>query len=638
LERWKRGLNKVQLATMTRKQEEGPRSPWEEEIEQEDDPGRPKRVTFRPNTFQPTLEDQTRKFIAMKRKGLTGAPRAFMTKAMALVPPNTTNSGAPLAGKDPVLWWRAMKHKHWREAWNKELETLWDMGAFTWEVAPPGANVISSKILWKTKRDEDNNVERHKARGVAMGNTQVEGETYWETFAPTVRMDTVRMFFKLAARKRWNMRQADVDAAFLIPLLPKDEVIYMKPFPTMVPPEGKENCVLRLRRPLYGIKQAPYHWNKEMSGFLEGEGYVQSSDPCLYLKKDVNGDVVSAVLFHVDDLLCTGEDKENDKFIRRLKEKYAIKDMGEPTLFLGIRVDKTPKGYTWCQDAYLERLAQKFNMHNTTRKRRTPIQTRLYHEQDGEAANAKTYRQLVGGLMYLMICTRPDICFAVNQLTRHFQAPQKHHLQAALNVLAYLLSSKTHGLAFEEEKGCQVQGIVAYKRGYKEEEEKEEEMKTRKLTAWSDADWAGDKEDRKSTTGYLLQLGNSVVSYRCQKQSLTATSSTVAELIALELATKEVLWQRKLFQEMFNESPGTVPIMEDNQGAKTLSDNNKFSHKTKHLPIKYFFCREKVKFKEISVDKVNTKDQLADIFTKPLGPQLFLPLREKLGVIDVRLK
>jgi hypothetical protein len=219
----------------------------------------------------------------------------------------------------------------------------------------------------------------------------------------------------------------------------------------------------------------------------------------------------------------------------------------------------------------------------------------------------------------------------VNQLTRHFQEPQAHHWKAALTTLAYLKTTRSYGLAFEEEEnGSRIQ---AYTRGVRDLTDEEG---TNELVAWSDADWAGDEEDRKSTSGYLLQLGSCVISYRSQKQQITATSSTTAELIALSLATKEVLWEKKLYEEMFDAPAGTVDIMEDNAGAKILADNNKFSHKTKHLPVRHFFCREKVKSQEISVKKVSTKDQLADIFTKPLGPQVFIPLREKLGVTNLR--
>jgi hypothetical protein len=602
------------------------RSAWEEEIEEEDEQPRPKRVTFKPNTFQPTLEDQTRRYLAMIKKGHRGTPRAFIARARAFVA-----STPSILDDDPVRWQEAMKHEHWRQAWDKELQMLWKMGAFEWTKAPPGAKIIGSQIVWKTKRDENNKIEKYKARGVARGDQQVYGDSYFDTFAPTIRIDTVRMLFTLAARRKWNMWQGDVHSAFLIPKLPDEEIIYMRPFATMAPPKGKEGYVLRLRRSLYGIKQAPMLWNKEMCDFLETQGYRASSDPCLFLKRGEDNKVESAVLFHVDDILCTGEDAKIKEFTEALKAKYAISDLGEPKLFLGIAIKKTKSGYTWSQEAYLERLLAKFNMEQA-RLKKTPIIDRLYKEEGGEQAEATKYRQLVGGLMYLMMCTRPDICFAINQLTRHFQDPQVHHWKAALRTLAYLKSTKSCGLVFEDI--LHNKNLKAYTRGVREHTD-EEAQDVELLKAWSDADWAGDKQDRKSTTGYFLQLGSCVISYRCQKQAITATSSTTAELIALTLATKEVLWQKKLFQEVFDAEAGTVSIMEDNQGAKILADTNKFSHKTKHLPVKYFFCREKVKSKEISVEKVSTKDQLADIFTKALGPQIFIPMRKKLGVVDL---
>lgn len=252
------------------------------------------------------------------------------------------------------------------------------------------------------------------------------------------------------------------------------------------------------------------------------------------------------------------------------------------------------------------------------RARRTPISSRLYREEGAPLADATRYRSLVGALMYLMVCTRPDICFAVNQLTRHFQLPQAHHWEAALRVLAYLKATKRLGLSFPGGYGEET--MRAYFKGVRELTDSE--GVSAGLIGWSDADWAGDEQDRKSTSGYLVQMeSGAILSYGCRKQSITADSSAVAELIALDLVSKEVLWQKKLYEQLFQRSAGTVPIMEDNQAAKTLAESHKFSQKVKHLATRYFACREKVDHKDISVDWVRSSEQLADIFTKPLGSE-----------------
>ena len=609
--------------------------PWtEEEHKHDTGPRRSGRATGRPNTFQPTLEDQTRKFL--KSADREGVPSAFFAAALRLCDDEAEQTLKALlaAGEDedqdveddPVQFGEAMKKEHWRLAWRDELRKQEENGTYVWERAPPGAKVLGNMAVFRTKRDEHNNVVQHKARGVAMGNRQTAGDgTFQETFAPTVRMDTVRMFFAKAVEMGWPIRQADVVAAFLIPELSEDEVIYMRPFPGMIPPKGKEGCVLRLRKSLYGIKQAPYKWNKEMCSFMISQGYSPSSDPCLFLKKKEDK-VVSITLFHVDDLLSSGEPQEVAHFMAALKKRFPIKDMGEPAHFLGMKISKTSAGYTWSQEAYLERLLEKFSM-TEGRARETPISGRLYKQEEGVPTNAKKYRQLVGGLMYMMICTRPDICFALNQLTRHFQEPQEHHWKAALRVLAYLRGTKSLGVAFGKEESQRMKAFTRGKRDLTNEEGS-------RLVGWTDSDFAGDEESRKSTMGYLIQLGaGTIISFGCRKQAITATSSTTAELIALNWATKEVLWQKKLYNEIFDNDAGTVTIMEDNMGAKTLSESNKFSQKTKHLAVRYFFCREKVESKEIAVDHVKTAEQLADIFTKPLGPQVFVPLREKMGMV-----
>jgi hypothetical protein len=586
---------------------------------------RPVRARAAPERFQTSAAYDQR----MYQYAARGLLRARMAKGLAL-------SAVPGDGeekKDPKSYKAAMRYAHWREAYGRELQKLKRNGTYEWEKAPDGATVLGNQVVWKTKRDENNKVKEHKARVVARGDGQKEGDgTFSETFSPTVRMDTVRMLFALAAEKGWDLRQADVDSAFLIPTLDEDEVIYMRPPPGLKPPRGKEGCVLRLRKSLYGIKQAPRKWNKEMCGLLESAGYEQSLDPCLFLKFSESRELLSAVLFHVDDVLCAAPEDERETFMQALGARFPIKDLGEPKHFLGIRVTKLPGGgFAWSQQAYLDRVLEKFGMVGA-RARRTPIAARLYREEGAEPADATQYRSLVGALMYMMICTRPDICFAVNQLTRHFQLPQKHHWEAALRVLAYLKTTRRLGLSFPG--GRSAKPMRAFFKGLRDLTDNEGVEAG--LIGWSDADWAGDEEDRKSTSGYVVQLASgALMSYGCRKQSITADSSAVAELIALDLVTKEVLWQKRLFEQLFRRSAGTVPIMEDNKAAKTLAESHKFSQKTKHLATRYFACREKVDRKEVSIDWVKSAEQTADIFTKPLGEQIFCPLRVKLGMVEV---
>lgn len=618
--------------------------------EEEDTVERPmrERRQTRPATYDPDEIDAVE---ALVRAGLTdregnvlddGPVSARLLRALytsmagpiAAARASVAQGGSGPTQADPTNFSEAMKYAHWRKAFYSEVAKLWKNGTFRWERAPQGAKILGNQVVWKTKRDESNRVTKHKARVVARGDGQKKGDgTFSETFAPTVRMDTVRMLFALAVERGWKLGQADVESAFLIPFLSEDEVIYMRPPPGVEPPPGKEGCVLRLLKSLYGIKQAPRKWNKEMHEFLLSAGYEQSVDPCLFLKRDhASGEVLSAVLFHVDDVLCAASDEERAVFMRALGERFPITDLGEPTHFLGIRVSKLPGGgYAWSQEAYLDRVLERFNM-TEARPRRTPISARLYREEGESPADAVKYRQLVGALMYLMICTRPDIAFAVNQLTRHFQSPQMHHWKAALRVLAYLKTTRELGLSFP--RGCGPAEMEACFKGCRDLTDAEGSKAG--LVGWSDADWAGDEEDRKSTTGYAVQLRNgTLLSYGCRKQSITADSSAVAELIALNSATKEVLWQKRLFVELFGRDAGTVSIKEDNVAAKTLAESHRFSHKTKHLATRYFFCREKVDEKEVSVDWVKSSEQTADIFTKPLGEQIFVPLRAKLGMVVI---
>lgn len=603
-------------------------SETEVDTDSEEHQPRPRRATGKPDTYQPTLHDQTRQFVkelartrelarkeAQQKLRTTKSKKQVAGYTLAAALSATAQAEAHMSRTnnqegDPVNFYEAVKHPHWAAAWDKELNALKKKGVWREEIPPDGANIMGNKVVFKTKRDENNNITKYKARGCGKGFTQIKDVDYNETFAATVRMDTVRMFFKLAAQRSWNMRQADVDNAFLNASIPDDEPLYMEPFPGMKVKPGHK---LRLLKALYGTKQAGRLWGKELQGHLRSVGYTPSHDPCLWLKHR-EGKLVAAVLYHVDDILSGGHDKETAAFIKDLAKRFNISDMGEPKFFLGIRITKVSGGYAWSQDAYVERLLHDAGMQDCN-PRKTPSTARLYRHEEAEAMNTKQqkgYRRLVGGLLYLNTCTRPDISVATNQLTRHFSEPQRHHMKAAKHLLAYVAGTKNHGLIFVKEESP-------------------------KLECWVDADWAGDVTDRKSTSGTLVKIGSSIMSSSCRKQTVVATSTTAAELIALSAACKEVMWQAKLYRQLFEEEPTPIEIFEDNRGAKLIADDpDRFSAKTKHLDIQHFFCQEQVEKGTVFVTAVPTDDQIADILTKPLGAQKFTPLRKRIGVVDCK--
>jgi hypothetical protein len=189
------------------------------------------------------------------------------------------------------------------------------------------------------------------------------------------------------------------------------------------------------------------------------------------------------------------------------------------------------------------------------------------------------YRQAVGALMHLMVATRPDIGFAVSYVSRYMSDPQLHHVQAVKRILRYLQNTKSYGLRFEKKSKLE-------------------------LCGYSDADWAGDTSDRKSTSGYIFQLGNTTISWGSKKQSSVALSTCEAEYIALSLAIQEGKWIENLFNELLssiNMEPCKLKIFEDNQSCIKMSKNPVDHGRAKHIDIKYHYIRDEIKQGNVQV-------------------------------------
>nr|AAD19784.1 putative retroelement pol polyprotein [Arabidopsis thaliana] len=504
---------------------------------------------------------------------------------------------------EPKHFKEAVQIKVWNDAMFTEVDAL-EINK-TWDIVdlPPGKVAIGSQWVFKTKYNSDGTVERYKARLVVQGNKQVEGEDYKETFAPVVRMTTVRTLLRNVAANQWEVYQMDVHNAFLHGDL--EEEVYMK-----LPPgfrHSHPDKVCRLRKSLYGLKQAPRCWFKKLSDSLLRFGFVQSYEDYSLFSYTRNN-IELRVLIYVDDLLICGNDGYMlQKFKDYLSRCFSMKDLGKLKYFLGIEVSRGPEGIFLSQRKYaLDVIADSGNL--GSRPAHTPLeQNHHLASDDGPLlSDPKPYRRLVGRLLYLLH-TRPELSYSVHVLAQFMQNPREAHFDAALRVVRYLKGSPGQGILLNADPDLT-------------------------LEVYCDSDWQSCPLTRRSISAYVVLLGGSPISWKTKKQDTVSHSSAEAEYRAMSYALKEIKWLRKLLKELGIEQSTPARLYCDSKAAIHIAANPVFHERTKHIESDCHSVRDAVRDGIITTQHVRTTEQLADVFTKALGRNQFLYLMSKLGV------
>ena len=384
-----------------------------------------------------------------------------------------------------------------------------------------------------------------------------------------------------------------------------DEEVYILPPAGYTKAEGK---VCRLKRSLYGLKQASRQWNKEFISFLLKQGFVQSKqDYSLFTKG--SGSNFIAVQVYVDDVLITGGNSSDIQLLKNaLDQAFTIKDLGCMRYFLGIEVARSSAGTLLNQRKYILDILQDAGM-TACKPADFPLPTnlRLTIDQGELLSHPEVYRRLVGRLLYLNI-TRPDISYAVQHLSQFLSQPRHPHMQAALHLLRYLKGSIGVGLFYPANS-------------------------TLCLKAYTDADWARCMSSRKSLTGYCLFLGDSLISWKTKKQKTVSKSSAESEYRAMSETASEIEWMIGILRDL--QVPLQLPLTLycDNKAAQYIAANPVFHNRTKHLDINCHYVRDKIKEGLIQTAHISSHDQLADIMTKPLPTQQHHALALKLGLV-----
>ncbi|KAK1425109.1 hypothetical protein QVD17_20454 [Tagetes erecta] len=467
------------------------------------------------------------------------------------------------------------------------------------------------KWLYRTKFHSDGSINRHKARLVAQGFSQIPGIDYSHTFSPVVKASTVRIVLSLAVINGWNLHQLDVDNAFLHGHL--NECVYMEQPPGFTNPKFP-NHVCRLNKALYGLKQASRAWFHRLSTFLINNDFTCSrADTSLFVFK--RDSCVMYLLVYVDDLILTGNDTHVLKaFITRLNREFAIKDLGKLNYFLGLEVTYTDNGLTLNQSKYAKDILERAQMLDA-KPVPTPLAANVSFTSSGEPYSDPTrYRSIVGALQYLTI-TRPDISYAVNQVSQFLHAPTVLHFQEVKRILRYIKGTMNFGLNFSKPTHSS-------------------------LIGYSDADWARCVETRRSTYGYSIFLGGNLVSWSAKKQPTISRSSCESEYRAMANTAAEIIWITHLLQELHALPPDRPTIMCDNRSALFLTQNPISHKRAKHIDLDYHFIRELVTSGKLHTKFIPTKLQVADIFTKSLPRSQFEFFRNllHLGPPSSRLK
>jgi Reverse transcriptase (RNA-dependent DNA polymerase)/gag-polypeptide of LTR copia-type/Integrase core domain/GAG-pre-integrase domain len=536
-------------------------------------------------------------------------PMITRTKDNSRKPRDFSGYVAHLASleSEPTTFAQAKNSPHWRTAMASEMDALAKNKTWSLVPLPQCQKPIGCKWVYKIKRKQDGTIDRYKARLVAKGFNQVEGVDFFDTYSPVVRPTTIRVILSHAVASNWSIRQLDVQNAFLHGEL--NEQVYMSQPPGFTDPTYPDHVCL-LQKSLYGLKQAPRAWFQKLSSALLAYGFKSSAyDPSLFILTANEHSLF--LLVYVDDIIITGSDPQAvQSCISTLATQFAIKDLGDLHYFLGIEVHRTDSGMILTQTKYIMDLLKKVNMIDATPCLTPMALSETFSKHVGqELEDPHQFRSVVGALQYATL-TRPDISFPVNKLSQFMHRPTSAHWNAVKRILRYLCGTLNHGLHITSTSGNQIHGF-------------------------SDADWAGNVDDRRSTTGFCVYLGNNVVSWSAKKQPTVSRSSTEAEYRSLAVTCTEIMWLQFLLEEL--KIPITNPpiLWCDNIGATFLASNPQFHARTKHIEIDYHFVRERIQDRKLNVRFICSADQIADCFTKPLSLPRFNALRDKLSVIPI---
>ena len=504
---------------------------------------------------------------------------------------------------EPTTVDEALSDDGWILAMQEELNQFQRNDVWDLVPKPQHKNIIGTKWVFRNKLNEQGEVTRNKARLVAQGYSQQEGIDYTETFAPVARLEAIRLLLSYAVNHGIILYQMDVKSAFLNGVI--EEEVYVKQ------PPGFEDIkypdhVFKLKKSLYGLKQAPRAWYDRLSNFLIKNDFKRGQVDTTLFRRTLGKDIL-VVQIYVDDIIFGSTNASLCKeFSELMQDEFEMSMMGELKFFLGIQINQCKDGVYVHQSKYTKELLKKFKLEDC-KVMNTPMHPtcNLSKEDEGAKVDQKLYRGMIGSLLYLT-ASRPDILFSVCLCARFQSDPRESHMTAVKRIFRYLKGTTNLGLLYRKS--------LDYK-----------------LIGFCDADYAGDRIERKSTSGNCQFLGDNLISWASKRQTTIAMSTAEAEYISAASCCTQLLWMKHQLED-YQIIANSIPIYCDNTAAICLSKNPILHSRAKHIEIKHHFIRDYVQKGILDIQFIDTENQWADIFTKPLTVERFDFIKKNLNM------
>ncbi|CAI7784328.1 unnamed protein product, partial [Closterium sp. NIES-54] len=486
----------------------------------------------------------------------------------------------------------------WQAAMDAEMASWKSTGTYVDEVPPHGANIVSGMWIFRVKLSPGS-PPVFKARYVARGFSQRQGVDYFHTFSPTPKMTTLRVLLHVAAQRDYELHSLDFSTAFLQGSL-HEEIWLRRPpgFTGSLPPGTQWS----LRRPVYGLRLVPRECHDTLRTTLAALGFAPSTaDPSLFLHTDTLLPPFYNLVY-VDDLVFATADTTGLAHVKsELQKRHTCTDLGELRSYLGLQITRNRARHTitLTQSHMVHQVLQLFDFtYSSPQATLLSIRHSLSALPSDEFVEPSgPYPELVGCLMYLMTCTRPDLAYPLSILACYV-APGRHrpeHMATAKRVLRYLWSTSGLGLVLGGRSP-----VV--------------------LTGHADASWVDDLATQRSSQGYTFSLGSGSVSWRSTRSSSVHSSSCEAEIYAGAMAAQELRWLTYLLTDL-GEPPRSPPVLYvDNKAMLALCREHRLEHRTKHIALRYFLARELQQRGQLRLAYVTSEANTADIFTKALSP------------------